>query len=171
MSFLSDLRVAFRTLLRAPGFSALATMVLALGVAVVVTMFGALRITQSSPPLERADRVFSLATVDRTRDDPERWVPLHDIQDWARQQTSFEEVAAYAYETVSLRREGAAPERCVAARVTGPFFPLLRIQPLLGRNLLAEDAQPGRPRRWSSPSGSGARPSARIRGWWAGACG
>ena len=118
-------------------------MVLALGVAVVVTMFGALRITQSSPPLERADRVFSLATVDRTRDDPERWVPLHDIQDWARQQTSFEEVAAYAYETVSLRREGAAPERCVAARVTGPFFPLLRIQPLLGRNLLAEDAQPG----------------------------
>jgi predicted permease len=143
VSFLADLRIAFRTLLRVPGFTALATLVLGLGVAVVVMMFGALRITQSNPPLERADRVFSLTTLDTTRNDLERWVPLHDLQEWARQQTSFEAVAGWRYETVSLRRQGAEAERCVASFVTGPFFPLLRIQPLLGRNLLAEDAHPG----------------------------
>ncbi len=143
MTLLSDLRIAFRSLWRAPGFSALAVLVLALGIAVVVVMFGALRITGSSPPLERADRVFSLATVDRTRNDVDRWVPLHDLEEWSRQQTSFEAVAGFGFETVSLRREGAAAERCVASRVTGPFFSLLRVHPVLGRNLLPEDGRPG----------------------------
>jgi predicted permease len=143
VAFLADLRVAFRTLLRSPGLFALATLVLGLGVASVASMFGALRLTVADPPLERTDRVFSLMTVDRTRNDLERWVPLHDLQEMARQQTSFEAVAGWLWDAVALRREGGVAERCVAARVTGPFFGLLRIQPLLGRNLLAEDARPG----------------------------
>ena len=143
MSFLSDLRVALRTLLRAPGFFAMATLVLSLGIASVVVMFGFLRVTMTPPPLDRVDRVFALSTVDARHNEPERSVKLHDIEDWSREQKSFEGVAGFWGETVSFRRQGATAERFLAGRVKGPFFDLLQVHPLLGRNLLAEDARPG----------------------------
>lgn len=138
-----DLGIALRTLLRAPGFFALATTVLALGIGVVVVMFGMLRLTLSSPELERVDRVFSLSVLNPSKHESERWIPLPDLQAWAREQRSFEGIAGFTNESASLRREGATAERVPTSRVTGPYFALLRIRPLLGRNLEAEDAQPG----------------------------
>ena len=89
------------------------------------------------------DRVFALSVVDARHNEPERWVRLHDVEDWGREQKSFEGVAGFQPQAVSFRREGASAERSLAARVKGPFFELLRVKPLLGRNLLAEDARPG----------------------------
>jgi predicted permease len=143
VTFVADLRVALRTLVRAPGFFAMASGVLAIGIAAVVVMFGFLRITMTPPPLDQVDRVFALATVDALHNEPERPVALHDLEDWSLEQKSFDGVAGYLPETVSFRREGATPERFVAGRVTGPFFGLLRVRPLLGRTLLADDARPG----------------------------
>ena len=143
MRFLADVRVALRTLLRAPGFFTMASGVLALGIAAVVVMFGFLRVTMTPPPLEGVDRVFALSTVDARHNEPERLVALHDLEDWSREQKSFEGVAGYMPETVTFRRAGATAERFVAGRVTGPLFDLLRVRPQLGRNLLAEDARPG----------------------------
>jgi predicted permease len=140
--FLVDMRVAFRTLLRAPGFFAMATLVLALGIAAVVVMFGFLRVTMTPPPLDRVDRVFSLAIVDRKHNIPDGPVRLNDIVDWAREQKSFEAVAGVGTDTVSFRREGATVERYLAGSVTGEFFSILRVKPLLGRNLLPDDARP-----------------------------
>lgn len=137
------LPIALRTLLRAPGFFALATSVLALGIAVVVVMFGLLRVTLSAPALERIDRVFSLTVVNQPQHEPERWVPLADLEAWAREQRSFESLAGFTWESASVRREGATAERVPSSRVTGPYFALLRIRPLLGRNLRVEDGLPG----------------------------
>src|SRR5512138_1892234 len=117
--------------------------VLALGIAAVAVMFGFLRVTLTPPPLDRVDRVFSLAVTDVRNNDPERTVPLQDIEDWNREQRSFEGIAGVVNETVSFRREGANAEPCMAGRVTGLFFSLLRVKPLLGRGLTAEDARPG----------------------------
>jgi predicted permease len=141
--FLGDLRIALRTLLRTPGFFALASTVLALGAAVVVVMFGVLRVTLSMPPLEGVDRVRSLTTVNETRREAERWIPLADLQAWAVEQRSFEAIAGFRYEGVSVRAERGTAERVVAARVTGPYFELLRVLPLLGRTLTEGDARPG----------------------------
>jgi len=143
VSFPDDVRVALRTLLRAPGFFAMAAGVLGLGIAAVVVMFGFLRVTMTPPPLDRVDRVFALSTVDARHNEPERSVKLHDIEDWSREQRSFEGVAGFWGEMVSFRREGATAERFLAGRVKGPFFDLLRVHPLLGRNLVAEDSRPG----------------------------
>ncbi len=142
MRFLADLRLALRTLLRAPGFFAMAAGVLALGIAAVVVMFGFLRVTTTPPPLERIDRVFSLSVVDTKRNTPDGPVRLHEIEDWSREQTSFEGVAGVDADTVSFRREGSTAERYLAGRVTGAFFTILRVRPRLGRNLLPEDARP-----------------------------
>ncbi len=108
MRFLADLRLALRTLLRAPGFFASASGVLALGIAAVVVMFGFLRVTMTPPPLERVDRVFALSVVDARHDESEKVVRLQDLEDWGRQQKSFEGVAGFMPETVSFRREGAS---------------------------------------------------------------
>ena len=143
MSFLSDLRIALRTLLRAPGFFAMASGVLSLGIAVVVVMFGFLRVTTTPPPLDEIDRVFSLAVVDTKRNVPDAQVKLHEIEDWGREQRSFEGVAGADTDTVSFRRVGSTAERYLAARVTGEFFSVLRVKPLLGRNLGPDDARPG----------------------------
>jgi putative ABC transport system permease protein len=143
VSFLADLRVAFRTLVRAPGFFAIASGVLALGIAAVVVMSGFLRVTTKAPSLDGVDRVFALSTVDARHNEPERMVVRHDLEDWSREQKSFDAVAGYGPETVSFRREGATAERFLAGRVAGPLFDLLRVRPLLGRNLLAEDSLPG----------------------------
>src|SRR5512146_3002891 len=142
MSLLADLRVALRTLLRAPGVFTTATLVLALGIAAVAVMFAFLRVTTTPPPLERVDRVFSLAIVDRKHNIPDGPVRLNDVEDWAREQTSFEAVAGVNTDTVSFRREGATVERYLAGSVTGQFFSILRVKPLLGRNLLPDDARP-----------------------------
>src|SRR5512146_525558 len=109
MAFLADLRIAFRTLLRVPGFFAVATLVLALGIAAVVVMLGFLRVTMTPPPLDRLDRVFALSTVDALHNEPEKAVMLHDLEDWGREQKSFEGVAGFWGETVSFRRQGATP--------------------------------------------------------------
>src|SRR5512138_2596922 len=98
MPFASDLRVALRTLLRAPGFLALASGVLALGIGAVAVMFGFLRVTLTPPPLDRVDRVYSLLVRDVRRGDPERWIALHDVEDWRREQKSFEDVAGVGLE-------------------------------------------------------------------------
>ncbi|HET6438876.1 MAG TPA: ADOP family duplicated permease [Anaeromyxobacter sp.] len=143
MSFLRDLRFAARTLLRAPAFLLTAAVVLALGVAAVTVMFGFLRVAMTPPPLDRIDRVFSLSVRDLRHDEPERAVALQDIEDWNREQKSFEGVAGMLSETVSFRRQGADAEPCRAARVTGMFFSLLRVKPLLGRALTSEDARDG----------------------------
>ncbi len=143
MSFLGDLRVAFRTLLRAPGFFAVATAVLALGIAVVVVMFGLLRVTLSPPPLDGIDRVYSLTVVNATRHEEDRWLAVQDLAAWGREQRSFEALAGFSIESVSVRREGATAEHVNGSRVTGTFFPLLRIRPLIGRTLLPEDSRPG----------------------------
>jgi putative ABC transport system permease protein len=143
VSFLPDLRVALRTLLRAPAFFAVASGVLALGIAAVVVMFGFLRVTMTPPPLDRVDRVFSLSVTDVRRNEPERTVPLQDIEDWNREQRSFEGIAGVMSETVSFRRVGATVEPLLAGRVTGMFFSILRVRPLLGRGLTVDDARPG----------------------------
>jgi len=143
VSFLSDLRVALRTLVRAPAFFAMSTGVLALGIAAVVVMFGFLRATARPPPLDRVDRVFALPVADVRHGELERPVQLQDVQDWSREQRSFDGLAGLGPETVSFRREGATAVRCLAARVTGPAFGILRVRPLLGRILTDDDARAG----------------------------
>lgn len=142
MTALAELRVAVRSLARAPTFTALAVGVLGLGVAVVVVMYGTYRTIWSPPTLEGVDRLAQIAV----HDVPHGWLDesftLPDLARWRREQSSFEDLAACYQGTVILRGDGAA-EREPGGIVTGPFFELSRERPLVGRLLTADDAQPG----------------------------
>ncbi|MGH9908558.1 MAG: ABC transporter permease, partial [Pyrinomonadaceae bacterium] len=62
--------------------------------------------------------------------------------DWRAQNQSFEDMAAIAERGFNLTGDGD-PERLSGFAVTSNFFPLLGVQPLLGRGFLPEDDQPG----------------------------
>lgn len=142
MSTLAQLRIAVRSLARAPSFTALAVGVLSLGVAVVVVMYGTVRTAWSPPPLEGVDRLAQIAL----NDVPHGWLDesftIQDLARWRREQSTFEDIAACYQGTVIVRGGGAA-ERHPGGIVAGPFFELTRERPLVGRLLTQDDARPG----------------------------
>ncbi|MCI0434877.1 MAG: ABC transporter permease, partial [Gemmatimonadetes bacterium] len=138
MQFLQDLRIATRSLLRAPAFTALATGVLGLGLAVVVTMFGILyTIAYEAPPFPEPDSLVGVHVIDRARGDSSDATSTHQLADWRAAQTSFEEMGGGLVGTVIISGDGTA-ERYDGGLVTGTLFDVLRVKPLIGRTV-----QPG----------------------------
>jgi predicted permease len=143
MNILQDLRVACRSLVRVPGFTALATGVLALGLAVVVTMFGILyTIGYAPPPYPEPESLAGIHVIDRARGDSDDGADLHTMMDWKAARSSFESMGGGLLGTVIISGDGPA-ERYEGGLVTGDFFGVLRVRPLIGRSIEARDDVPG----------------------------
>jgi putative ABC transport system permease protein len=143
MSFAQDLRVATRSLARTPGFTALSTLVLALGLAVVVVMFAILwEVSYDPPPLPEAEKIVGIKTIDRAQNDLDNDVSPHDFVEWRRAQSVFTAIAGDYDGTVTVSGDGPA-ERYSGAFVTGEFFKIIRGTPLLGRGIDERDTLPG----------------------------
>jgi putative ABC transport system permease protein len=67
-----------------------------------------------------------------------------DYQDWRRDARVFDGAsAAFAIGTISLGRDGAAPEQFDGLYVSADTFSVLRVKPMLGRDFSAADEHPG----------------------------
>jgi predicted permease len=147
MTFPSDLRQAFRGLLRTPGFTAVALLTLALGIGAGTAVFSVLQALFLKPlPFAEPDRLVTLHTADPNGHFPaSRYLPLsapcyRDIQE---RQKVFSGVAAYQLRTSTVTGLGDA-ERVSAMRVTGSFFEVLGARAALGRTLQpADERGPG----------------------------
>jgi predicted permease len=143
MQFIQDLRVAARSLLRAPGFTAVTTTVLGLGLAVVVTMFGVMHtIADVPPPVPQPETLVGIQLIDRVHNSDDVYVGSHALEDWRASQTKFEDLAGQYVGTAIVSGDGL-PARYDGAFVTGAFFSQTRLKPLLGRALEPRDAIPG----------------------------
>jgi putative ABC transport system permease protein len=143
MSFAQDVRVATRSLARTPGFTALSTLVLALGLAVVVVMFAILwEVSHEPPPIPDPDTMVAIKTIDRAKNDLDNHVTSHDFVEWRRSQTVFTDMAGNYVGTATMSGHGLA-ERYEGGFVTGTFFDLIGMPPLLGRALGPRDALSG----------------------------
>ena len=143
MQFIQDLRVATRSLLRAPAFTALATGVLGLGLAVVVTMFGILHtIAYVPPPFPDPRSLVGVHIVDKARGSSDDGTSSHQLADWRAAQTSFEEMGGGLVGTVIISGDGPA-ERYNGGLVTGTLFDVIGMQPLIGRGIQPRDDVPG----------------------------
>lgn len=125
---ISDLRFAFRQLLKSPGFTAIALITLALGIGVNTTMFTVLNAfilrASASPDSERLAMIFR--TSPQAQDWPHSPAEFDDIH---RRATSFEAIAAYYGNSFNLGRPGLPAERLRGMSVSGEFFPLFGIPP------------------------------------------
>lgn len=146
-----NLRYGAKTLIRSPGFSIVALVTLALGIGVNATVFSILnRIYLTAPPFQDPER---LVTVFYSTQQSPYW-PLSpaNFSDIRRQNTVFEELAAFSSSEASLGETGKPAELVRAIGVTANFFPMLGVQPARGR---LRSSRPKTSRRQGQGGGGG----------------
>jgi putative ABC transport system permease protein len=139
-----DLRFAFRLLRKSPGFAAVAILTFALGIGANTAIFTVVQEAVLNPlPIKRTERLVWLANA--WPDSPVGVLFNVQYQVWLQQSHSFERMAAYATQQLTLTGAGPA-ERLEAGRVSAQFFTMLGIAPVLGRDFAAGEDQPRAPR-------------------------
>ena len=141
------LRLAFRQLRRAPGFSAVVIVIVALGIGANAAIFSVVRAVMLRPiPMTDPDRLVRIrenfangAEETQLNLSPSTW------QRWRESNTVFTDIAAATGATFTLTGEGEA-EYVPAAVISHNFFSVLGVAPALGRNFLPEEDRPGAPR-------------------------
>jgi putative ABC transport system permease protein len=145
-AFLQDLRYAARTLVKNPGFAALTITCLALGIGVNSTIFSVVDTVAIRPlPFRDPEALVSLATTHQANGIDRGNVSYLDLQDWKARTRAFSDMAAVTGRSLTLS-DGDEPERFNGATVTWNMFPMLGIQPVLGRQIRQDEDTPGAPR-------------------------
>src|SRR5262245_16456763 len=143
---IQDLRFGFRMLLKNPGFTFVAVLTLALGIGANTAIFSVVNAVVSRPlPYPEPERLIRLWESNPGRGWPEFSASAPNFADWRKQQTVFEQLAAYEFGVNNFTGSGE-PERVATLGVTANLFPTLGTPPALGRNFLPEEEQPGRQR-------------------------
>jgi putative ABC transport system permease protein len=143
-TFFQDLKFGTRTLLRNPGFAAVAVITLALGVGANAAIFSVVNAVLLRPlPWSDPDRAIMIwsrwTAFDKT------WVSDGEVNDYRRRASTLAEVAAWDDTQVNLTGEGD-PERVPAGRVTANLFSTLGVAPQFGRTFTAAEDVPNGPR-------------------------
>jgi putative ABC transport system permease protein len=139
---LQDLRFSLRMLLKNPGFSLLAILMLALGIGANTALFSVVNAVVLQPlPFGEPERLVWIWGAFQQGDRASVSPP--DFLDYRAQNRSFEEFAAMRFASFNLTGT-SEPERLQGARVTPNFFRTLGVQPILGRDFLPEEEEAGR---------------------------
>ena len=142
MNFITDLRGAWRSLSQAPGFLALATFVLALGLGATIFMFGVINtLMLRPPPFPEAERIdMIMMTVPQESESNEiDYADYYFVRD---NQRSYESLGAYYNGTVILSGTGVA-ERLEGSFVSASIMSTFGVQTALGRAFTADDDRSG----------------------------
>ena len=138
-----DARFALRTLRKSPGFATIVIVTLALGIGVNTAMFSvANRVLWASLPFAQPDRLVSVDEVEPQDPDAVWGATYPSFREWQAQTGSLESMSAVSW-TNRVLREGSEPVRVRGASVSHEFFPLLGVQPELGRVFTPDDDKTG----------------------------
>ncbi len=129
-----------RQFARDPGFTAAAVLTLALGIAASTSMFSIVYAAFLRPlPYKHADQLAVLWASAPEKGIPADWTSWPTIQDWRKQSKSFEEVATELRINSATLAGQDEPEQIKVGRVSANLFPLLGVQPVLGRTYTSEE--------------------------------
>jgi predicted permease len=141
-TLLHDLRYAVRRLRRAPGFSSMAILIMALGIGANVALFTVVRSVLLEPlPFEDPSRLLMLYEHTLSGDKfAYNNVAGGVYAAWISQNHSFSSLALTRETQVGLSGSGGdLPETLENAEVSWNLFPTLGVQPALGRGFTAAD--------------------------------
>jgi hypothetical protein len=136
-----DIRYALRSLLKNPGFSAVAILSLALGIGATTSMFSLIYAVLIHPyPYEGADRIMNPVLIDESQPELYRWFAL-----WKPQYETLSHAKALesllSFRNVDIEMTGAAfPEDINAVYLTENTSSFFGVPPLLGRDIQPSDA-------------------------------
>jgi predicted permease len=146
-----DVRYAVRTLLRDAGFAAFAILIVGLGVGASCTVFSVVNTLLLRPlPFRDPGRLVWIANhQDETNDMSGKTSQTDYLLDMRARNQSFEDLAAYYafYGLGDAKMIGdGQPERLTSVPVTQNFFPMLGVEPQIGRQFTAEECKQNGPR-------------------------
>jgi putative ABC transport system permease protein len=139
-----DLRYAFRSLVKNPGFTAVAVACLSLGIGVNATIFsvidGVILRPVSYPDQNRLLVVHSQNHEQRITRGTPSYQEVKEIRDSA---STLEAVAAFANRSLTIADGRGEPERYSGETISWNLFSMLGTQPIIGRDFNADDDKPG----------------------------
>src|SRR5271170_1320492 len=150
-NFRRDVLYAMRTLWRDKGFAAFAILIVGLGVGASCTIFSVVNTLLIRPlPFRDPGKLVWMANHrDDTNDMSGKTVQVNYLLEYREKNQSFEDMAAYfafyGLGDAKLIGDGQ-PERLTSVPVTQNFFPLLGVEPQIGRQFSAEECKQNGPR-------------------------
>ena len=146
-TFIGDLRIGLRVLIKEKSFCALAVTVLALGICGVTAMFSVVDgIMLRGFSFPNADRLVAVNFIDPSTANAfgvNGQVYAMDYEELRPAQQSYDMMAAYLNgSTVNVTYNGQ-PRRYTGAYITEDFLRILGVSPMQGRDFTAEDNTPG----------------------------
>jgi predicted permease len=142
-SFLLDLRLATRSLVKAPGFTFVAVLMLALGIGANTSIFSLINAVLLREPahVERPEELVSIYTSDFSGP-PFGGSSFPDYLDFRDRAPAIDDAITLEPGTVTLRGGDGVLESFVTELVTGNYFEILGVQPALGRGFAGEEGEP-----------------------------
>ncbi len=140
-SLLQDIRYAIRILAKAPGFTIIAILTLALGIGANTALFSVVDGVLLNPlPYAQPDRLVAVYTHTRTFNHSSISYP--NFLDWVRDNRSFSGLAAFRSDDINMTGLGE-PERLRTEMVSANFFTVLGLKPVVGRSFVSQEDQIG----------------------------
>ena len=142
-----DLRSGVSLLWKARSVSLLALLALGLGIGAAIAIFSVVDAVLLKPlPFREADRLLVLYEKNPAQQKDKLFVAPANFREWQRQSRTFESMAAIADARMSITGGPNGPmeaEELSVERVSAGLFPLLGVQPIVGRTFLPEEDRPG----------------------------
>jgi predicted permease len=143
-----DFRYAVRALGRNPGYAAIVILILAVGIGANTAMFSIVDgVLLRALPFHEPERIYAVQEVVPKLANlyPDLPVSSLHVREWRKHWTAAEQIAMIGTDSFNLTSQGE-PERVDVQLISANLFPLLGVQPQIGRGFLEEEDQPGRDR-------------------------
>ena len=138
----NDLRFAIRMLRKSPGFVLIAILTLAVGIGSNTAIFSVVNAWLIHPiDFPEPDRLVVLWQTN-TQQGWINSVNPANFLDWREQSHAFESLSAWRFAQFDLSGTDE-PERIRGSLVSASFFSLLGVRPVLGRDFMPQEDQPG----------------------------
>ncbi|HUR56166.1 MAG TPA: ABC transporter permease [Opitutaceae bacterium] len=137
------MRFAFRQLLKAPGFTVVALLTLALGIGANTAIFSLIKsvLLRPLPYPHQEELVILWENMTNFDSASIAWL---DLQDWQRDNTAFTAIGGYRRDSYTLTGSGE-PEMLRGARTSAALFDVVGLPPLRGRVFTVAEDKPGAP--------------------------
>ena len=143
LSIAQDLKYAFRTLRKSPGFALVVLVTLALGIGANTAIFSVINgVLLRRLPYEGGDRLMLIRQPSTLNQNPNvRFSPL-EFADYRKQNRTFDGIVEYHNMPFSLYGRGE-PQQVETGVVSWNFFQVMGVSPLLGRTFLQGEDEEG----------------------------
>src|SRR5690349_14299364 len=145
--FWQDLRYGIAQLRRKPGFALLSIFALALGIGAASSIYSVVSAVLLNPlPFAEPDRLVTLWALDRKHADQPVELSLNAFRQWKKQNQVFDDIAVFSSVNLDFAFTGnGEPQQVEGVTVSASFFPVLGVEPMLGRTFTDADDRPGAP--------------------------